>query len=129
MFSPDVSESSRLVELTFIAGVPDEELKSASKEFLRYHNSPLKPEILFSFPDSKGIIYNSVLDFVFPTKIHILYSEEKPKFYSIVLTNEQGMRTFCYIMKIYEKIDVSKLVEGLNERTSFKSEADKIDEK
>ncbi len=62
MFSPDVYESTRIAEMSFIAGVPYEGLKSSAGEILKFQNIHLKPEILFSFPDNKGIIYNSVLD-------------------------------------------------------------------
>jgi hypothetical protein len=62
MFTPDVSESTRIAEMSFIAGVPYETLKQCAKEILKFENIQLKPEILFSFPDNKGIIYNSVLD-------------------------------------------------------------------
>lgn len=31
-----------------------------------------------------------------------------PTFYSIVLTNEQGIRSYIYILKIYEKMAVEK---------------------
>jgi len=32
------------------------------KRNFKFENIQVKPEILFSFPDNKGIIYNSVLD-------------------------------------------------------------------
>lgn len=62
MFTPDVSESTRIAEMSFIAGIPYEALKQSAKEILKFENIQVKPEILFSFPDNKGIIYNSVLD-------------------------------------------------------------------
>jgi hypothetical protein len=62
MFTPDVSESTRIAEMSFIAGIPYEALKQCAKEILKFENIQVKPEILFSFPDNKGIIYNSVLD-------------------------------------------------------------------
>ena len=62
MLGPDISESTRIVEMTFLAGVPYENLKQSVKSLLKFENIALKPEILFSFPDNKGIMYNSVLD-------------------------------------------------------------------
>ena len=40
---------------------------------------------------------------MFPEGIEISYFEKEPKFYPIVLTNEYGVRSYIYIMKLYEK--------------------------
>lgn len=58
MFSPHVHESSKLIDLCFITGVSTDNINS----YLINQSILLKPEILFSFPENKDSITNSILD-------------------------------------------------------------------
>ncbi len=46
---------------------------------------------------------------MFPNGIDVSYKDEKPKFYCITLTNEKGNRSYIYILRLLERINVSEL--------------------
>ncbi len=63
MFNPSSSDSTKLTDVIFIAGVSYENIKN----FITDNNSLsksvfLKPDILMSFPDNKELITLSILD-------------------------------------------------------------------
>jgi len=43
-----------------------------------------------------------------------------PKLYSIILTNEKGVRSYIYILKIFEKINIKEIL-SQKERKSLNS--------
>jgi hypothetical protein len=110
MFSPNAGESTRLIDNMFIAGVNYENVK----KFVSSSSLIIKPDILMSFPENKELITNSILDFVFPNGINVSYSEENDKFYTIILTNEKGVRSYIYILKTYERIPLNELLNDEN---------------
>jgi hypothetical protein len=58
MFSTNATESTKLIDVSFIAGVSQEEIK----RFINNNSMNLKADILTSFPDNKELINNSILD-------------------------------------------------------------------
>ena len=42
---------------------------------------------------------------MFPTGFQLVYSEQTPKFVSITLTNERGIRYYIYALKVFEQLD------------------------
>jgi hypothetical protein len=62
MFSRDVMESTKLIDFIFIAGVNFDKLSLSGHTNLNVLNEFSKPELLFSFPENKEFIFNSILD-------------------------------------------------------------------
>lgn len=66
------------------------------------------------------------MKFVFPGGIVPSYSEELPKLYSIILTNEKGVRSYIYILKIFEKINIKEIISEKDKNTSGNSNVHNI---
>jgi hypothetical protein len=63
MSSPHVTDSPEIVEMIFIAALPLSLIKESINSLLKFQNIQLKLEILFSYPDSRGLMDNSkILD-------------------------------------------------------------------
>ena len=105
MLPPSKYCPSKLINTVFIAGIKQENIEEIITK--NEHTDLLSSDILFSYPQSKDSITSSILDFVFSDGISIEYSPFPPKFYSIVLTNETGIRSFIYILKMNESIDIN----------------------
>lgn len=62
MFSRDVIENTKLVDVVFFAGAMQEDIKESLSNLVKFHTNVLKPDILFSFPENKDMIYSSIVD-------------------------------------------------------------------
>jgi hypothetical protein len=63
MSCPDITDSPKIVEMIFIAALPFRLVKESIQSLLKFENIQLKPEILFSYPDSRAQLDNSkILD-------------------------------------------------------------------
>ena len=105
MLPPSKYFPPHLINTVFIAGVTQENIEEIILK--NEHTDLIIPDLLFSYPQSKDSITPAILDFVFADGISIEYSLFPPKFYCIVLTNETGIRSFIYILKMNECIDVN----------------------
>ena len=61
MFSPNAEEYTKLVELAFIAGVGEDNLKKYIDSF---DVSVLKPECLVSFPHETDLVSDGILEVI-----------------------------------------------------------------
>ena len=101
-------EKYHLIKTFFICGVSKNDLIEKIKDEKNNKNlDSLIPNILFSFPENKENISNSILDFIFIDGINIIYQNVPSKFYCFVLTNERGVRSYIYILKIYENLKIN----------------------
>ena len=105
MLPPSKYFPSHLINTVFIAGVTQENIEEIILK--NEHTDLITPDLLFSYPQSKDSITPAILDFVFADGISIGYTLSPPKFYCIVLTNETGVRSFIYILKMNESIDIN----------------------
>lgn len=105
MLPPSQFQPSRLINTVFIAGVAQESIT----KILTNNNfsEDIVPEVLFSYPESKEIVTPSIIDFVFSNGINVEYQNQPAKFNAIVLTNETGFRSYIYILKLYEEININ----------------------
>ena len=59
------------------------------------------------------------LDIKYSPLQNISFNDEPPKFSSLILTNDKGIRTYIYHIKFFEKFSLSELdVHKTNLRTS-----------
>ncbi len=117
MFSSNAFETNKLIENILIAGLNQENLESNIVFKLdiinRHPNSSLIPDFLFSFPENKEQLTNTVLDvsftiiqIIFPSGYDVSYTEEVPKFTATVRTNAKAIRSYFYTLKFYEKVEI-----------------------
>ena len=61
---------------------------------------------------------------MFPDSLSVSYSEEDTKFYSVVLTNEKGVRSYVYVIKFYEKVIIESEIKDPNEANANRLSTD-----
>ena len=67
---------------------------------------------MLSIPENKNIkqeLLNNYLCLAFPNGIELSYNQKTPIIYSIVLTNENYINSYLYILLFYEKVNESDL--------------------
>ena len=96
---PASSNPSKLISSFFILGTT----LPSSPPFLSL-STPLTPEILFSYPFPKDTFPPTIHDFIYPTTFEIQNTPQPPQITAFTLTNEKGIRSYIYSLKLHEQL-------------------------
>ena len=105
MYSQTLIETPTLIDDIFIAGMSNIELE-VLRHSTSFEKTKTKPEILYSSSQTQTL--KNSIDFAFPNGIDVSLFQEKSKIYAIVLTNEKGVRTYLYILLLYDKVKLNE---------------------
>ena len=110
MFSQLGNVTSSFVKSIFISGVSEEfitklisgpNIANNNKENLIY------PEILFRYPQNEIGITPAILEYIFAEGISIEFNLQPPKFIPVVLTDEKGVRSYVYSIRLFDIIEIN----------------------
>ena len=92
-----------MIENFFIGGLSQETLAKRVQAPLKMQVN-IEPEVLFSLYEPEEEV-QPFLQFVFPSHIDIVKSKSKvkPKFFTFMSTNCEGMNTYFHCLTFFEK--------------------------
>ena len=109
MFSELGNISSQFINSIFISGVSEEYISKliSGPNINNNKDNLIYPEILFRYPQNDSGITPSILEYIFAEGISIKFNLQPPKFIPVVLTNEKGIRTYVYSIRLFDKIEIN----------------------
>ena len=120
-------ESTNLIKTIFVSGISEEDITN----FFLKKNHNIFPEIFFCYPIDRFEFSPNILEYIYHDGKYIEYQDLPPRYFATVFTNEKGVRTYYYTIKLYEKIILNKksyffpysitIWSEINDSISFKS--------
>ena len=108
MFTHLEPDSSQLVDKIFFSGICEEFITKLISDYkINNKTDNIYPEILFSYPQDDEGVTSSILEYIFTEGISIEFNASPPKFIPVALTNEKGVRSYVYSIRLHEKIEVN----------------------